>query len=143
MGWESRRKRDRWRGSSRKAPATAVAPESTPPALPTGPLSEALVLLVDPYLHEATTLASYTALIGVGVLAWNVASFPEDEREEQLVETIQGKALPDPHVLCKMARTLSRRKDELFPNDRRMILDYKVTRVPTGYHVTIISAHSA
>jgi hypothetical protein len=100
-----------------KAPATAAATESTPPAPPTGPLSEALVQLVHPYLHEATTLAAYKALIGVGVLAWNIALFPEDEREEQLVETIQGKALPDPDVLCKMARTLSQRKDELFPNE--------------------------
>ena len=143
MGRASRRKRDRWRGSSWKSRATTVATESTPPAPPTGPLSEALLQLVDPYLHGATTLVAYTALICIGALAWNVASFPEDEREEQLVETIQGKDLPDPDVLCKMARTLSRRKDELFPNDKRMILDYKVTRVPTGYHVTIVSAHSA
>jgi hypothetical protein len=77
------------------------------------------------------------------VLAGNVASFPEDECEEQLVETIQGKALPNPDVLSKLAQTLSRRKDELFPNDRRMILDYRVTRVPIGYHVTIVSVHSA
>jgi len=122
---------------------TARLATSHPAAPPRSPLSEALVELIEPYRQEATNLHAYKVLIGLATLGWNLASVPEAEREKQLTEALHELDTADSVAVHEIVQTLSRRKNSLFPQDRRLIVNCQVTATPDGYHVTVASASTA
>jgi len=107
-----------------------------------GPLSEALVELIEPYRHEATTLRMYKILVGLATLGWNLASVPEAERETQIAEAVHELDTSDGVAVQELIQTLSRRKNSLFPHDKRLIVGCEVTTRPEGYHIMVTSART-
>jgi hypothetical protein len=47
--------------------------------------------------------------------------------------------LPTSIVVMQILRALIQRKDELYPNDDRVIMDFKLTETPTERHLSISS----
>ena len=143
MGRASRRKRHRDRradfAAMRGSPTHSTAgPRTTPPQL--GRISEAVRQLVEPYRHEADSLDSFKALVALGALAWNFALLPEAERDQYLMDGMRKLDVPDPKMLRNLLQDLIRRKQRLFPHDRRLIVSYEVTLIPEGYHIVVASA---
>ena len=84
--------------------------------------------------------------IGIAIMCWNVALFPEEEQEEKLC--LLGKEM------AKMAkgappgfaeetkvwtRRLVERKKTLFAHDRRMVLNYTVEDRGDSHHLYVVS----
>jgi hypothetical protein len=142
MGRASRRKRHRDRradfAAMRGSPTRSTAELRTPPPQ-LGRISEALRQLVEPYRHEADSLDSFKTLVALGALAWNFALLPEAERDQYLMDGMRKLDAPDLEMLQSLLEALMRRKQQLFPHDRRMIVSSEVTLTPAGYHITVAS----
>jgi hypothetical protein len=99
-------------------------------------MSEVLEDFVEPYLEHADTLDAYRKLIGIAVIAWNAALLQGAEREKVL-EDAYRRLIP---AADKQARAdfqsiveeMILRKERYFADNRRGILNYRVTEMPTG-----------
>jgi hypothetical protein len=126
-----------------RAAINSLPPVSPPATVTRKPLSAAIIELIKPYEHEATDLRMYTVLVKLAALAWNLASLPEAEREGPIGEAADRMETLDGVAVRKVILTLSRRKNSLFPHDRRLVLGSEVTMKPNGYHVMVTSARTA
>jgi|CXWL01.1.fsa_nt_gi hypothetical protein len=124
-------------------------------------LSEALIDICEPYDYDDLSLDAYKKLMTMAALAWNIANQPTDSRHEALLGFI--KTMPefkeeletdvnqfmvneDPKaepptsiVMLQLVSVLIQRKDELYPNDDRVVMDFKVTETPTDRHLSVSS----
>jgi hypothetical protein len=89
----------------------------------------------EPWLDEARNDDQRKTVIGMAVLAWNMAAFPEPERwegmspgfVEELGET--GKAI---------LKEMTARKLALYPEETRPILDYQITGGQNNMRVDVV-----
>ena len=112
--------------------------------LPAGPkMSEVLGELVRPFRDSAETLHSYKVLMMMGSLAWNATLVPAGERIA-LIEKVLGP-LPeaDRPIGAQLLNDLMLRKDRLFPENRRMIIDCEVTDDGAVWHLQVVSSMQA
>jgi hypothetical protein len=99
-------------------------------------MSEVLERFVEPYLEQADTLAAHRKLIGAAVIAWNAALLQGAERE-QFLENAFKTILPavDKQVQADfqaIVKEMIERKERHFADNRRRIVNYRVTEMPTG-----------
>jgi hypothetical protein len=130
MAKASRTKRDR--NEVRQSAAHTLRIRSEARGIPPGHFKEgpeargaadALNELIDPYLSDELTLEQRSRVVTLGVLAWNSALLPEGVWQELVREAVES--VPEdlrPH-LVKAVEDLRRRKLQLFPQDRRQIVD--------------------
>lgn len=121
-------------------------------------LSEALIKISEPYEYEDLSLDDYKKLIMMTIAAWNIANQPKDERAEQalgFLKALPGLAdemtmdldtalneqenPPASLVMAQMLSALMGRKLALYPNDNRIVTDYKVTETATDRHLSVSS----
>ena len=125
-------------------------------------LSAALIELCEPFEPENLSATEFEKLIAIAAVAWNIAVLPKDERLEKLtafvetmpdmkeeLETEIDNVLHDNSKITDFAPATTmlhligamiQRKDELFPNDIRLVLNYDVKDSPEGPHLTVSSA---
>jgi hypothetical protein len=153
---EEKRQREKWKkrtkvgrsenNSLAHIPAPSLALTLPPgvrfaPPLPGLPkMSELILELVDPYaeLCDSDTEAIHK-LVVLGVIAWN-AAVSDPERGRSLVQAMLA-TLPqeDRPTAASVVGNLIRRKIELYPDDRRVVYDYKVIDTPDGFRVQVAS----
>jgi hypothetical protein len=106
-------------------------------------MSEVLLALIGPYQDVASTYEDLQRLIPLGAVAWNAALLPEKARQKLLDETIEaGFSAFDPETrreLRNFLAALIERKERLFPNNKRFIVSYEVSRTKNSYHVSVAS----
>ena len=125
-------------------------------------LSSALIELCEPFEPETLSAKEFENLIALAAVAWNIAVLPKDERLEKLtafvetmpdmkeeLETEIDTVLHDNSKIADFAPATTmlhligamiQRKDELFPNDIRLVLNYEVKDSPEGPHLAVSSA---
>jgi len=106
-------------------------------------MSEVLLAFIEPYRELATTREAYEKLITVAMVAWNAALLPKDKREGFLDEAINpvlsslgNKAVQD---FKAIVNELIKRKEHLFPNNRRFIVSYELSETKNNYHLSVAS----
>jgi hypothetical protein len=125
-------------------------------------LSEALGELCQPFNDGSLNINSYRKLLSLGVTAWNIALKPQEERLDMLIQLIEklpdyktelasdfdklmntpqlpNQEPPDSLVILHMLNRLIKRKDELYPNDDRAIVDFNITEKPNSRYLTVKS----
>lgn len=125
-------------------------------------LSAALIELCEPFEPESLSAEEFEKLIALAAVAWNIAVLPKDERLEKLtnfmetmpnmkeeLETEIDTVLHDDSkstdfapatTMLHLIGAMIQRKDELFPYDTRLVLNYDVKDSPEGPHLTVSSA---
>jgi hypothetical protein len=112
---------------------------------PTGreKMSDILEDFVEPYEESAPDEDSYRKLLNLGVLAWNAALLPEDQRrtaiDETLREGLPGSSKEDRALAKALIEMLVRRKQERFAANQRVIISFELTDTGDGYHLTVAS----
>lgn len=121
-------------------------------------VSEALIKISEPYEYEDLSLDDYKKLIMMTIAAWNIANQPEEKRAEQalgflkampglaeemtmdLDEVVNAQNEPPAAIVMgQLLNMLMRRKLELYPDDDRIITDFKVTETLTDRHLSVSS----
>jgi hypothetical protein len=110
-------------GIERDFPGIEVTDEN----VPEGKLSAALLELIEPYREQAAKGGRITPMVLLGELAWNLTLLQEEERQREIDE-IFAKFFPDADAetvldLRSILAILMLRKQLLFPDDRRLILN--------------------
>jgi hypothetical protein len=129
MGAASRRKR------SRKSQKLFHSPQGE-----TDKISERLIELAEPYLQGEDNVDEYRKELSLASAAWNLSFFPPDSREEKMMKSLDLDALgeEDRQLILQHLRDLVRRKEQLFPGDRRLIA--KVEVLDEGGSVRVLVA---
>jgi hypothetical protein len=86
-------------------------------------VSEILVDFAQPWLDEARNDAQRKTVIGMAVLAWNMAAIHEPERWEGMSPELQEKLTEPAKTILK---EMIARKLALYPEEPRSILDYEI-----------------
>jgi len=127
-------------------------------------LSDAIAHISEPFDSDELDFDSYNNLITLAVTAWNIAlSTNIEDRKEKLLSALEalpdftqnferdlmaistvpvpipGQEPPDSIVMLHVLAELMKRKDELYPNDDRHIVDFALTPTVKGYHLQIKS----
>jgi hypothetical protein len=124
-------------------------------------LSDELIEVCEPFDYDDISFEEYEKLISMAVVAWNISIQAKEKRAEELLRFIDQMPglkeeletdlnnfmnnselqdeLPTSIVVMQILRALIQRKDELYPNDDRVIMDFKLTETPTERHLSISS----
>ena len=102
-------------------------------------MSEVLLEFIEPYSQYWKAKEELNKLLGVAVIAWNAALLPGNERKE-IIENAVKVAPPEIRQDMKaIVEEMIQRKETHFAQNKRMIMNYKVTMTKEGPHVTVLS----
>jgi hypothetical protein len=106
-------------------------------------MSAVLEDFVEPYRALADTEDGFRNLLNLGMLAWNAALLPEDQRRAMIDEMLAAGLSRAPGEVRARARelveALVRRKEEHFAANRRMIVSFTLTDRGDDYHLSVAS----
>ena len=105
-------------------------------------MSEVLEDFVAPYMHVTTNMESVKRLYLTGIVAWNLALLPKPERRKELDKLVAALKLDKQSAsdMRAIVTDLIERKDKLFAQHRRNILDIEITDTGKSYHLSVVSS---
>jgi len=98
-------------------------------------VSEILMEFAEPWLGEVRNDDQRKTVIGMAVLAWNMAAIPEPERWEELSPEFAEKCGEQVKAIL---REMIARKLALHPKETRSILDYEITGNGDNMRVEVV-----
>ena len=104
-------------------------------------MSEVLLEFAEPLTAACEDDESYYNALRISAIAWNASFFPSKERtriDETVNENISDKEARETtkEILLKMLR----RKEQDFPDIKRMIIDFQVSYRDGARHLLVISS---
>lgn len=113
------------------------------PELGQSKISASLMKLIEPYIGKRRGLEELRAWAMIGAAAWNWTVEPDSFPREKLEEALKGTDRDENTVLHDVLDDLGRRKLELFPHDRWLIVKTEVIEQSDGsfYLTAAATAH--
>jgi hypothetical protein len=111
----------------------------TGPQLPK--LSERVLEFVYPFCSDDTDDGVFLDVVNLAVMAWNYESSGDDAREiimETIARFVAKHGMPPEYMA--MFTGMVAAKHERFPDDRRFIVDFKLTGTGNKRHLMVMSA---
>jgi len=105
-------------------------------------MSEVIEELAEPLLETAESHDDEQSILRMAILSWNLALFPETKREEEIEELVLRLCGDDEFMAATIELTLRllvERKQELFPDIDRVIVDYEMDVVEDSVHFVVVS----
>lgn len=102
-------------------------------------MSNVLLDFMSPYLKSATDRESFERLIIIGIAAWNSAIQPEPAINDVIKEFAKKMSIIDRFYFRRFLKVLVKRKNQLYPENKRFIVSYQVIETGSGWHVSVIS----
>ncbi len=106
-------------------------------------MSAVIVKFVEPYQHIAHSKKAYEHLIVLAMVAWN-ATILEGEARQRLIDGVKETILSEGdedgrQELDNVLTQLMQRKERYFADNKRLILDYRVSESKHEYHLAVNS----
>lgn len=109
-------------------------------------MSEVLEAFVKPYLDQTDTFDELRLLFLTAVLAWNIALLPEERQQAAIDDLVEKEIRAEDEEaeaaradLRSMLNELVARKELLFAEYNRFIVDFRLVDTGDGYHLTVLS----
>lgn len=106
-------------------------------------MSDVLERFVEPYEDDEMTLHHRRNLLGIAVIAWNLALLPQAERKGMMKKLMREVLRGDDPLLQREARSIVEnmiaRKEQLFADNQRYIVSYDLKDMGTEFHLTVAS----
>ena len=106
-------------------------------------LSAVLLEFIEPYKKDAPTREAYEKLVAMAVISWNAAIESGAKRKnyvramvKAIVDMAGEEWRRDAENIIEM---MIRRKERYFAEDKRYIVDYRVTETSQEYHLSVAS----
>jgi hypothetical protein len=106
-------------------------------------MSAVLLQFVEPYQAQATSIQDYEKLIVLAMMAWNAALL-EGAARQQMIEGVKEAFLSSSgqewdQALDQVLTQLIQRKERYFAENKRFIIDYRVSESEDEYNLAIVS----
>jgi len=102
-------------------------------------MSDVLMEFLEPYTQFARTDDEMEKLLPLAVVAWN-ASLLDSQKCQQMLEAIINVTPPSAKAdLKSILEQMMKRRQKHFSQNRRMVLEYQLTRTPQGPHLAVVS----
>lgn len=111
-------------------------------------MSEALETLIEPFMSLTENLIPLKLLVMLGIVAWNTTITGPEIRESLMasmratLRQQEGEQIVGAEILDLMIDAMIERKKELYPHNQRLMLDFKLTEVGGGFHISVASTPS-
>jgi len=102
-------------------------------------MSQRLIQVAQPYLNCGDDVDEYRKEISLASSAWNLSLMPPDLREENMMKSLREIEGVDRQLIAEHLRELVRRKERLFPGDRRLITNVDVLDEGASVRVLVMS----
>jgi hypothetical protein len=96
--------------------------------------------LIAPYRDTNLTRQRYEALVGTAATAWNLSLLPASERQHALNEALRSAKRRDAKSIAELIARLVERKEALFPDDDRAVVDWEISESGEQYQLIVMSA---
>lgn len=104
-------------------------------------LSAAISKLLELEREPIEDLSQFRSLVGIGVLAWNLATLNSKDRERIFqASLLESSGSAEPLALKTIVRPLIARKQLLFPHDHRFIVEWDAQEADGDFYLNVASA---
>ena len=106
-------------------------------------MSAVILQFVEPYKSQATSIQAFEKLIVLAMTAWNAALL-EGAARQQMIEGVKETILSSSgqewnQALDQVLTQLIQRKERDFADNKRFIIDYRVSESEDEYNLAIAS----